>query len=110
MSFGKRLSAVRKERKISQGELAVKAGVHSNLIGRYEREEALPSIEVASKMSDALKVSLDYLAGKSDHQIDQTILDFVLTIQQFPAEDKEHILYSIEGLIQHARTRAIYKK
>lgn len=90
--------------------MAVKAGVHSNLIGRYEREEALPSVEVAAKIADALNVSLDYLAGKSNHQIDQTILDFVLTIQQLPAEDKEHILYSIEGLIQHARTRMAYKK
>ncbi len=61
-------------------------------------------------MADALNVSLDYLVGKSDHQIDQTILDYVLTIQELPNEDKEHILYTIEGLVHHARTRLAYKK
>jgi len=61
-------------------------------------------------MAEALKVSFYYLTGKADHQIDQTILDFVLTIQQLLTEDKEHILYSIEGLIQHAKTRMANKK
>lgn len=95
---------------ISQSELAKHARVNPNLISRYERNEAIPSIEIASKMADALKISLDYLAGKSDHQIDQTILDFVLTIQELPNEDKEHILYTIEGLIEHAKSRMVYRK
>jgi transcriptional regulator with XRE-family HTH domain len=110
MSFGSRLTSIRKEQKVPQSELAIKAGVHANLIGRYERDEAVPSVEVASKIADALKVSLDYLVGKSVQQIDQALLDKVLSIQQLPEEDREHILYSIDGLIQHAKTRIAYKK
>lgn len=110
MSFGSSLTIIRKDRKVSQSDLAIKAGVHSNLIGRYEREEAVPSIEVAAKIADALNVSLDYLVDKSVQQIDQSILDKVLSIQQLPDEDKEHIMYSIDGLIQHAKTRLAYKK
>jgi transcriptional regulator with XRE-family HTH domain len=30
----------------------------------YEREEVKPSIKMAGKLADALKVFLDYLAGK----------------------------------------------
>jgi len=30
--------------------------------------------------------------------------------KQLPDEDKEHIMYSIDGLIQHAKTRLAYKK
>jgi len=111
MSFSNRLISIRKERKVSQSDLAIGAGVHANLIGRYERGEAVPSIEVAAKIAEALKVSLDYLAlGKSDVNVDQSLLDKLLTIQQLPEEDREHIIYSIDGLIQHAKTRLAYKK
>jgi transcriptional regulator with XRE-family HTH domain len=110
MSFGARLTAVRKEKKIAQSELAIKAGIHVNVLGRYERSEATPSVEVAIKLADALEVSLDYLVGKSTAKIDQSLLDKLLTIQQLPEEDREHIMYSIDGLIQHAKTRLAYKK
>ncbi|NOW99167.1 helix-turn-helix domain-containing protein [Mucilaginibacter sp. SG564] len=110
MTFGNRLTSIRKERKVSQSDLGIKAGVHANLIGRYERDEALPSVEVAGKIADALSVSLDYLVGKADKQIDQTLLDKVLSIQQLPDEDREHIMYAIDGLIQHAKTKFAYKK
>jgi hypothetical protein len=65
---------------------------------------------VASKLADALDVSLDYLVGKTDLNVDKSLLDKLLTIQQLPEEDREHILYSIDGLIQHAKTRLAYKK
>lgn len=110
MSFGARLTIVRKDKKIAQSELAVMVGIHVNVLGRYEREEATPSVEVAAKIADALGVSLDYLVGKAEQQIDQAILNKVLSIQQLPDEDKEHIMYSIDGLIQHAKTRMAYKK
>lgn len=111
MGFGTRLTTIRKERKISQSDLALKAGIHNNVLGRYEREETQPSIEMAAKLAEVLKVSLDYLVlGKTDVTVDQALLEKVLSIQQLPTEDREHILYSIDGLIQHAKTRAAYKK
>jgi transcriptional regulator with XRE-family HTH domain len=71
MSFGTRLATIRKDKKVSQGELAIKAGIHINVIGRYERGEATPSIEIAGKIAEALKVSLDYLVlGRSDLNVD----------------------------------------
>lgn len=36
------------------------------VIGRYERDEVRPSIEVAAKIAQALGMSLDYLGGSSD--------------------------------------------
>ena len=64
MGFGTRLTSIRKEHKISQSELAQKAGIHSNVLERYEREEATPSVEMAAKIADVLGVSLDYLVAK----------------------------------------------
>ena len=34
MEFGERLVAIRKEKKMSQGELAQKVGIHANVLGR----------------------------------------------------------------------------
>lgn len=108
MSFSNRLTSLRKQRKIAQGELAKTVGIHANVLGRYERGEANPSIEMASKLADALGVSLDYLVGKTDVELDKNILDKVISIQKLPDEDKHCIMYSIDGLIQHAKTRHAY--
>ena len=62
--FGKRLGEVRKDKKMSQDDLAKKVVVHGAVIGRYERDEVKPSIEVASKIADVLEVSIDFLLGK----------------------------------------------
>jgi len=35
-----------------------------DIIGKYERGENSPSIEMAIKLSDVLSVSVDYLLGK----------------------------------------------
>jgi ribosome-binding protein aMBF1 (putative translation factor) len=34
------------------------------MIGKYERWEAVPSIDAAKKIADALEVSLDHLVGE----------------------------------------------
>ena len=54
MLFGERLLQARNERKVSQEELAKILGVHAPIIGRYERGEVKPSIELATKIADAL--------------------------------------------------------
>ena len=108
MSFANRLTALRKEKKIAQNELAKIVGIHANVLGRYEREEAKPSIDMAVKLADALSVSLDYLVGKTDVELDQSILDKVIAIQKLPDEDKNCIMYSLNGLIQHAKNRVAY--
>ena len=73
VTFGKRLTEVRKDKKMSQEEIAKKVGVHGAVIGRYERDEVKPSIDVATKMAEALGVSLDYLVGFADYELDNAL-------------------------------------
>jgi len=108
MVFGKRVAELRKEQKISQEELAKKVDVHQNVIGRYERGEAKPSLEVASKLADIFNVSLDYLVGKTELLMDEDISQRVLTIQKFPEEDRNHILYAIDAMIRDTKARLAY--
>lgn len=110
MGFAKQLLSLRKEKKISQGELADKVGIHPNVLGRYEREEANPSIEIAAKLAETLGVSLDYLVGATDQKLDKSIIDKILTIQKLPEEDKRCIMYTIDGLVKNAKTKLAYAK
>jgi len=108
MLFGDRLAEVRKRKKMSQEELAKAIGVHAPVIGRYERGEVKPSIEVATKLAYALEVSLDYLAGNTDLEIEKGLLDKIIEIQKLQGKDQEHILFALEAMLRDAKARKAY--
>ena len=108
MSFEKRIGELRKEKKISQEELSKKIGVHQNVIGRYERGEAKPSIDVATAIADTFNVSLDYLVGKTEFLVDENIANRISTIQKLPDTDREHILFALDAMIRDAKARSAY--
>ena len=110
MTFGKKIATERKKKGFSQDELAKKVGTISVTIGRYERDEIKPSIDIASKLADALNVSLDFLTGKTDIELDNSIIQRVVEIQNLPKEDKAHILYALDGLLQNVRTKLAFGK
>lgn len=108
MLFGERLLNTRKKRKMSQDELAKVIGVHAPVIGRYEREEVKPSIETAAKIAEALGVSLDYLTGLSDLELDKSIVNTIIDIQKLESKDRELIIKTINALIRDAKARNAY--
>jgi len=61
LDFGSIVVEQRKKKNISQTELAAQLGIHKNVLGRSERNEVSPSVEIARKIADILDVSLDYL-------------------------------------------------
>ena len=59
MKTNKIISDSREAKGWNHSELAEKSGVSRVMIGKYERGEAVPSIDAAKKIADALDVSLD---------------------------------------------------
>ena len=108
MSFGKRLFEVRKRRGFSQEELAGLLGTKGPAIGRYEREVAKPTIEVAAKLAKILNVSLDYLVGNSEQELDETTKTRILEVQKLPEDIKEKVFYMIDVSIKDYKTRQAY--
>lgn len=92
---------------LSQEEVAKHLGTKAPVIGRYERDEMKPSIETATKLADLLEVSLDYLVGKTDVEVDRQLLKRVLEVQQMEEEDREHILYTLDALIKNVKLKSI---
>lgn len=64
MDFSQRLKQLRKEKKVTQEQLAKIIGVERSSIGKYESSNVTPSPDVLTRMSDYFGVSIDYLLGK----------------------------------------------
>ena len=64
-------------------------------------------IEVAAKMADILDVSLDYLVGKTDIQVDKTIFKRILELSKFNDEDKAHIYAVLDAFIAKRKIQSI---
>lgn len=111
MNFAKRLKECREAKNLSQAAFAANIGVHKSLIGKYERDEVKPSIDIALKIAEELDTTIGYLIGESsDEEIlkDNAMLKRMVEIGGLPTKDKECILYLIDGLIRDAKTRLAY--
>ena len=60
-TFGKRLKQIRKERNLTQSQLAEILGTSKQVISRYEHGESNPKIELVCKYAEKLGVAVDYL-------------------------------------------------
>ncbi len=99
MSFGKRLTEARKKKGISQQEVAQLLNTKAPVIGRYEREEMTPSVEVATKLASILGVSMDYLVGNTETEIDNETLKRIQQIQVLNEEDKAHLYALMDAFL-----------
>jgi transcriptional regulator with XRE-family HTH domain len=106
--FGKRVLELRKTRGWKQDELGKKLGTSGVVVGRYERGEMMPSIEVAQKMAELFGVTVDYLVGEQEvpNLLSQSdMVERWATLDSLPDDDRDRILYVVDSLIREAKTR-----
>lgn len=65
-TFGKRLRLVRLQHALTQEQLAARSGVARNAIADYETDRYEPKLTNLRQLSQALHVTLDFLAGETD--------------------------------------------
>lgn len=80
------------------------------MIGRYERGDISPSIEVVSKIADALEVSVDYLIGKTKMALDADALRRLEDIAGLSDENKNFVLNMIDMTLRDFKTKKAYDK
>ncbi|RXM49615.1 hypothetical protein BOQ64_22850 [Chryseobacterium sp. CH25] len=83
-------------------------GVHGAVIGRYEREEVKPSIEMATQLAEALEVSLDYLVGSTDILMDKNIVAKILDIQKLKENDRQHVFALLDAFLKQTKLQSIF--
>ena len=64
--FPDRLRAARQLRRLSQSELAKKAGLEPSAVSHFETGRRAPSFDNLKALSEALQVTTDYLLGRVD--------------------------------------------
>ena len=107
MSFGTRLLQARKMKGMSQGSLAKMLGTKGPAIGRYERDEMRPSVEVAAKMASILDTSLDWLVGHTDLELDRKMLQRIEQVTKMEQKDKEHVFAMLDAFIKQTLSQGI---
>lgn len=66
--IGERLQELRKDRNVSQAELATVLGVSHYTISSYECDRSDPDDNLKIKLAKFFDVSIDYLLGLTDEQ------------------------------------------
>ena len=109
MSFGDRITSLRKQKNISQGDLAKAVSVSREIVGRYERGEALPSVEVAKKIADTFEVSLDYLVGEGiNAAFDKKTLKRLQDIHKLDTDTQEKLFFFIDTVLRDHKAKKAY--
>ncbi|MBF0547367.1 MAG: helix-turn-helix transcriptional regulator [Candidatus Riflebacteria bacterium] len=100
MDFPERLAQIRKEKGLTQQELAEKSGVSVIQIRRYETAAAQPTMELIRKLAITLGVSADLLVFDKEERgpDDELRLQFE-AISKFLPEEKKIAKALLEGLI-----------
>ena len=100
MEFVKRLTALRKQRGLTQQALADDIELHVNQIKRYEAGTSQPTLDVIKHMAIALGVTTDALIFDNEERSpdDDLRLQFE-AIRGFTDEEKQVTKTVLEGLI-----------
>lgn len=96
---------IRKKKGFSQADLGKMIGTSGDVIGRYERGDISPSVEVVSKIADALEVSVDYLLGKTKMEMDKQALKRLEDISNLPDESKKFVLNLIDMALRDFKVK-----
>jgi transcriptional regulator with XRE-family HTH domain len=79
------------------------------MIGKYERGDAVPSIDAAKKIADAFEVSMDYLVGEGVNvSFDKKNLKRLQDIEKLDNDTKDKLYFVIDNIVQNFKTKKAY--
>ena len=76
--FMKRLKLLRKDKNITQPELAVLLNVSKGAVGHWEAGTREPNLEKVTEIARLFKVTVDYLCGISSFRQEEEAIDYLL--------------------------------
>ena len=79
------------------------------MIGKYERNDNAPSIEVLLKMAKAFDVTVDYIIGEGQlSNYDKDVLKRIEDIEQLDDETRSKLFFLIDNIIQNFKTKQAF--
>ena len=109
--FTERLKSLRKERNVTQTQLAKELNVSIGSVGNWETGARIPDIETFKILAEYFDVSVDYLLGRSEDkkirptEIDESDLSerekYLLSLlRKVPDRDRPTVDRMIQALVQ----------
>lgn len=104
MKFNERLRAIRKEKGLTQAELAEKAGIAVNSVRLYEAGARLPKLDTIARMAVAMGLTAnDLIAGQWGN-----FEGAFLSAEEFQQDDREaQLIYHFRTLNDNGQTVAV---
>ena len=94
---------------VARGLQIREIGISRVMIGKYERGEAIPSIDAAKKIADALGVTLDYLVGETSQvSFDKRTVDRIKDLEELEESKKQTLYDLIDTYIRDFKTRKTF--
>lgn len=106
MKIQQRLITLRKERDMTQQEMADAIGVHVNQIRRYEAGATQPSLDALKKIAIAMSVTIDSLVfGEHERGPDEQLKLQFEAISHLSSDEKQIVKELLDGMIIKYQTR-----
>lgn len=107
--FGELLAELRKDRSMTQHELADVLHVSVGTISNYEKSVHFPDIEKLVNLADFFNVTTDYLPGRCENNLrpdvfqemvteGKTVGDMITALRQLPEERKRILVQIIDDM------------
>ena len=103
MNLGERITALRKERNISQGELAKRLEVSRQAVSKWEQGLSSPDTNKLIQLARILDTEVEYLATGVHPEPGSVVLNVVETVER--VEEKG----IVKEVIRHVRRKPVKK-
>ena len=103
MNIGERITALRKEKSISQSELAKRLNVSRQAVSKWEQGVSSPDTERLIQLAEILGTEVEYLATGTHPEPGSVVLNIVETVER--VEEK----VVVKEVIRHVRRKPVKK-
>ena len=109
LDIGSKITTLRKAKNWSQEELAKKVNTSRVMIGNYERNTNMPSIDILLKIANVFGVSIDYIVGEGQvSAYNKEVLKRINDIELLDEETKNKLFFLIDNVIQNFKTKQAF--
>ncbi len=103
MNIGERITTLRKEKDISQAELAKRLSVSRQAVSKWEQGTSTPDTERLIQLAEILNTEVEYLATGVHPEPGSVVLNVVETVERV----QEKVV--VKEVIRHVRRKPVKK-
>ena len=103
MNIGERITSLRKEKNISQAELAKRMDVSRQAVSKWEQGASSPDTEKLIQLAEIFDVEVEYLATGIKPEPKSVVLNVVETVERI----EEKVV--VKEVVRHIRRKPVKK-